>query len=50
MRGIRCALYIRWRYLYIKRSKFVKNEHVRYTVEYFPVDNVRVIYTKGLNS
>jgi hypothetical protein len=37
-------------YLYIKRSKFVKNEHARYTVEYFPVNNARVIYTKGLNS
>jgi hypothetical protein len=23
-----------------------KNEHARYTVEYFPVDNARVIYTK----
>jgi lipid-A-disaccharide synthase-like uncharacterized protein len=42
----------RWhaRYLYMKRSKFVKNEHAQYTVEYFPVDNMRVIYTKGLNS
>jgi hypothetical protein len=38
------------RYLYIKCSKFVKNEHARYTVKYFPVDNARVIYTKGLNS
>jgi hypothetical protein len=42
---------VRVRYLYIKRSKFVKkNEHARYTVEYFPVDNERVMHTKGLNS
>jgi hypothetical protein len=33
-----------------KRSKFVKNEHVRYTLEYFLVDNVHVICAKGLNS
>jgi hypothetical protein len=37
-------------YFPIKRSKFIKNEHARYTVEYFPVDNARIIYTKGLNS
>jgi hypothetical protein len=30
---------------YIKRSKFVKNEYARYTVEYFLVDNACVIYT-----
>jgi hypothetical protein len=38
------------RYLHIKRSKFVKYEHARFTVKYFPVDNGRVIYTKDLNS
>jgi hypothetical protein len=27
-----------------------KNDHARYTVEYFPVDNARLIYTKGINS
>jgi hypothetical protein len=27
-----------------------KNEHAQYTVEYFLVDNTRIIYTKGLNS
>jgi hypothetical protein len=32
-----------------KRSKFVKNEHVWYTLEYFSLDNARVFYTKGLN-
>jgi hypothetical protein len=26
-----------------KRSKFVKNEHARYTLEYFPVDNARYL-------
>jgi hypothetical protein len=40
----------RARYLYIESLKFVKNEHARYTVEYFPVDKARVIYTNGLNS
>jgi uncharacterized protein with PIN domain len=40
----------RARCLYIKTSKFVKNEHARYTVEYVLVDNARVIYTEGLNS
>jgi hypothetical protein len=40
-------------YDYINYQKFKirkKNEHARYTVEYFLVNNVRVIYTKGLNS
>jgi hypothetical protein len=32
------------RVIYTKRSKFVKNEHARYTLEYFLVD--RVIYRK----
>jgi hypothetical protein len=33
-------------------QKFIihKNEHARYTLEYFPVDNARIFYTKGLNS
>jgi hypothetical protein len=39
------------KYRIFKSSKFVKkNEHVPYTVEYFPVDNAHVMYTKGLNS
>jgi hypothetical protein len=29
-----------------KRSKIVKNEHARYTLERFPTDNARVICTK----
>jgi hypothetical protein len=39
-RQITCALSIQ------NRSKFVKNEHARYTLEYIPVDNTRVIYRK----
>jgi hypothetical protein len=34
---------IKARVIYTKRSKFVKNEHVRYTLEYFPVDNARYL-------
>ena len=29
-----------------KGSEIVKNEHARYTLERFPTDNARVIYTK----
>jgi hypothetical protein len=29
-----------------KRSKFIKNEDARDTLEYFLIDNARVIYTK----
>jgi hypothetical protein len=32
------------------KVQFLKNEHARYTVEYFLVDNARIIYTKGPNS
>jgi hypothetical protein len=32
------------------KSKFVQNEHARYKLKYFSIDNARVIYTKGLNS
>jgi len=28
--------------------EIVKNEHVRYTLERFPTDNARVIYTKRI--
>jgi hypothetical protein len=30
------------------RSKFVKNEHAQYKLEYFSIDNARIIYTKSL--
>jgi hypothetical protein len=38
------------RALSIQKVKIRKNEHARYTVEYFPVHNTRVIYTKDQNS
>jgi hypothetical protein len=30
------------------RSEIVENEHARYTLERFPTDNARVIYTKKI--
>jgi len=39
-RPITCALSIQ------KGSEIVKNEHVRYMLERFPTDNVRIICTK----
>jgi hypothetical protein len=33
-----------------KRAKFLKNEHERYKLEYFSIDNASVFYTIGLNS
>jgi hypothetical protein len=34
------------RVIYTKKSKIVKIEHARYTLERFPTDNARVICTK----
>jgi hypothetical protein len=51
MRGMGCALYIRCALSIHKKVKIrKKNEDARKTVQYFPVDNALVIYTKGLNS
>jgi hypothetical protein len=49
MCGMGCALYIRCTLSIHQKFKVRKNEHARYAVEYFLVDNARVIYTKGLN-